>query len=170
MKKNWIYIVILVVVLGGAFFAALKYLKSSKAQNNQTADANGQNSPGQNGRFGRGGNRGNFTPLHGTISGVSDSTIVMKTDDGSSKNITTTSDTRIMKMDNGERSTLALSDLKVGDEINVMTEDSSQNPIAARMIFIGTFSPPANRGQWQGGGTGGNLQEENSDNSSSNQI
>jgi hypothetical protein len=159
LKKNIYYIIILVCGIGILAWAGVKFLKKSNASG-QTAQVSGQNS-GQNppngsgGSWGggRGGNRGNFQRVHGTVTSVSESTIVMKADDGSAKNITVASDTRITKMDNGQRTTLAVADVKVADEITVMTSDSSQSNISPRMIIIGAFTPPQ-RGSYSGGGNG----------------
>jgi len=173
LGKNYPYIIIAIVLLAIVIGAGWWFYKLSQAKNAQNTQDQSQDQFGLSGRQwsgGKGGNRGNFKPLHGAISEISDSIIVIKTNDGSSKNIATTSDTRIMKMENGQRITLEFSDLKVGDEINIMAQDSNQSTITARMIFIGTFSPPINRGQGQGGGVNDNLQEENFDSSSLKQI
>ena len=157
IKKNLVYIVLIVIVLVGGGYAAFHFLKPANAgNNNQTVDAVGQN-PGGQGRFG-GGNRGNFKPLHGTITSINSSTIIMKADDGSSKKIAVASDTRISKMDNGSRTTLVLSDLKTGDELNVMAQDTTTDQITPQMIIVGTFSPPTGGqgGYRDGGWNGGN--------------
>jgi len=54
-------------------------------------------------------------------------------------------------MDNGTREQLTLADINVGDEINVMTSDSSASDIQARMIVIGAFTPPSSGDDWRGG-------------------
>jgi len=154
LGKNYPYIIIAIVLLAIVIGAGWWLYKSSQAKNSQNTQDQSQDQFGPSGRQwggGNGGNRGIFTPLHGTITEINGSTIIMKADDGSNKNITITSDTRIMKTENGQRTTLAMSDLKIGDEINVMSQDTSADPVSARMIIIGTFSPPTNRGQWQGG-------------------
>lgn len=151
LKKNYIYIIILIIGLGGLVFGGITIWHYSKKQtSSQVAGANdNQNMPGGNGgRWGQGQNRGNFKPLHGTVQSVDQSskTIVMKADDGSSKNIVCSDSTRIMKQDNGQRVNLTLADLKVNDEINVMSTDDSQTNIQARAIFIGTFTRPQDNG------------------------
>jgi len=92
----------------------------------------------------------------------------MTASDGSTKNIVTTSDTRISEMDNGTRQTLSISDLKTGETINVMAQDTTVNPITPQMIIIGTFTPPAeSSGGYQGGGNGGGWNGGSQNNSGS---
>jgi hypothetical protein len=137
-KKNGIYIVIAVLVLiilvGGVYLL----VKKTNSKNTQTA-SNSQNG-GQN-SFRRGGgnfaNRGNFKPITGTISSISGQTIVLKVSDGTTKNIDC-SNARISEFSNGSRTQLSMSDLTVNETINVMG-DSTQNPIQARMIIVGTM-------------------------------
>ncbi|MEI6144583.1 MAG: hypothetical protein WCP91_03210, partial [Candidatus Berkelbacteria bacterium] len=162
------YIILIVIVIGGGIYVGLRFLKPANASsNNQSADASGQNNSGPGGRFG-GGGRGNFKPLTGTIASISGLTIVMTASDGSTKNIVTTSDTRISEMDNGTRQTLSISDLKTGETINVMAQDTTVNPITPQMIIIGTFTPPAeSSGGYQGGGNGGGWNGGSQNNSGS---
>ena len=150
-KNNFIYIAIIVVIVAGAVWAGAKFLGKSGDSNNQ-----GQVAGESQGRdqFGPGRGRGNFKPLQGTITSISDQKIVMKADDGNTKNITVSSSTRIMKQENGERVALTLADLKAGDKINVMSDDTNKADIEARMIMIGEFTPPQNRGSFPGGFNG----------------
>lgn len=142
----------------------LIYKASKTKATNQTVADSSQNTPGQNGRGnwqgGQRGNRVNFQPVQGTIQSIdnSTSTIVMKASDNSVKNVTCSSSTRIMKTDNGTRQTLAITDLKPGDQINVVSSDNTQATIAARMIIIGQLQSPQNRGssQDQNSNTDGN--------------
>ncbi len=162
IKKNWLYILIIVVILVGGIYSGIRFLKPANAgSNDQTANASGQNPSGQNGRFA--GGRGNVKPLTGTISSISGMTIVMTASDGSTKNIATTGETRISEMENGSRTTLALTDLTVGETINVMAQDTSADPITPRIIIVGTFSPPSGGSQGGGWNAGGSS----SDNSAS---
>jgi hypothetical protein len=160
IKKNLPYIIILVLGLAGVVFGGIMFFKKSNTNSAQTAksqDATNPNNagPGSGGRGSWGGQggagRANFKPLHGTVSSVNSDTIVMKADDGSSKNITVSSDTRISRTDNGQRATLAITDVKTGDEINVMAQDTTQSTITPRMIIIGAFTAPQGRGSYQGG-------------------
>lgn len=172
-KKNLTYIIILMVGIGGLCFGGYEIYNSEKPKTGsaQTSDSGANpsapNGSDQRGQWGQGGGRGNFARLHGTVTSVSDSTIVMKADDGSSKNISVSSDTRISRMDNGQRTTLAISDVKANDEISVMASDNSQSTITPRMIIIGAFAP-SQRGQYQGGGNNGYNSSGGTDSTSSN--
>ena len=143
-KKNIGYIILLVIVLGGSIWAGIKFLKPTN-KNNQTSGSNlnqGRRFQGQ-GNF----NRANFPRIHGTISSINGSTIVLKADDGNNKNIICSSSTRIIKQENGQMSQLTISDLKMGDEINVMSSATDgQSDIQARAIIVGKFQPPQDRG------------------------
>lgn len=157
-KNNLPYIIILVIGLLAITFAGIKFFKKSNQSSTQASESQGSSSPnnaGQGsgtGRGQRGANRGNFKPLHGTVTSVSSDTITMKADDASTKNIAVSSTTRISKTDNGQRVTLTISDIKTGDEINVMAQDTTTSNITARMIIIGTFTPPQRSGSSQSGG------------------
>jgi len=176
LKKNLPYIVLVVIVIGAAVFLWYKFLGPGKTKSTQTADngsqQNGSGFGGQNGQSrGRGGSgqRGNFTPLHGTVSSINGQTIVMKADDGSNKNIICDSNTRISEQDNGQMTQLALTDLKNGDEITVMANGSTSGDITPRMIIIGTFTRPSGGSgrNWGGGDQGSSSDNSGSSDSSS---
>lgn len=177
INKNLIYIIILMCGVGILSFIGLKILKSSNAKTansdqSQTANgpANSQNQdPSGQSRRG-GGARGNFKPLEGTITSISEQTIVMKADDGSTKTINCSDSTRIMSQDNSQRTTLTLNDLKSGDLINVMSNDNTQATIDARMIFLGQFTPPQNGGSYRGGSQGDSNSSSPDNQSSNNPI
>lgn len=138
VKKNFPYLIMLIVILGGLIFFGAKYLKPK----NTDSPAMSQS---QNNGFNRGGGggRGNFTPpITGTVESVNNQVVVMKESDGTIKNITVEASTRILKEDDGQRKTLVISDIKTGDKINVMSSDTSSSNITAQMIFVGTMSFP----------------------------
>jgi hypothetical protein len=152
LKKNYIYIVILVAVLGIVVWAGIKFFKSSKGNQNSQTNSNSQNQG-----FRGGGNRAGFNRIHGTVSSISQNGLVMKADDGSTKNVVVSTSTRIMKEKNGQPSQIKLSDIKTGDEITVMSSSASGD-LQARMIMDGQFT--FNRSQngsfpnFNGGGSG----------------
>ena len=150
----------MLLVIGGLVFLGLKFLKpknnalTAQATNNQFPQGNGA-SGGWAGRGNGQGRGGNFTPpVHGTIQSINSDTIVLTADDGSTKNVTITSDTRITDMENGQRTTLALSDLTNGEAISVMNSGTDTTNIQARMIIVGTFTPGQGRGNWNGANSG----------------
>lgn len=148
-KKNKTYIALILIGLAILIFAGIKFFKSGDSKSKSAENQNSENnfSDGQYGRRGPGGNRAGIKPVSGTIESISGQTIKIKTDNESSKNIICSDETRISEQVDGEMSQLSLSDLMVGDKINVMTEDSSSSDIKARMIMVGEFTPPQNRGQ-----------------------
>lgn len=162
-KNNLPYIIILIVGLLGLTFLGFKILKKTD-KDSQVAGQEAFVDPGSsntrpNGRsWGgpsggqNGGNRPNFKPLHGNVTSVGSDKIIMKADDGSTKNISVSSDTRISKSGSGQRQTLTIADVKTGDEINVMASDTTGSTITPMMIMIGEFTPPQGRGSYQGQG------------------
>ena len=158
IKKNLPYIAIIIIVIASTTFAVFKFVlpANSKSQDSSEIADNGSmgsyngSTGGQNGRTGRGGQRGNFQRLHGTITSISSQTINMTADDKSTKTLTCDDNTRISTQENGQMTQLTLSELKPGDEINVMGDDTSSSNITPRMIIVGTFTAPQNGGgSWQ---------------------
>jgi len=150
-KKNYIYIAILVFGVAVSIWGGAKFLKSLDTENtlrikdsNQSFPERGERQWGQNPP-----NRENFKPISGIVESIKDNVIILKTDDDSIKNIICLSSTRIMKTENGKRNELALSDIKRGDEINVMSNSNDQTNIEARMIIVGKFEPFQNRDNFQ---------------------
>jgi hypothetical protein len=157
-NNNYIYIGVIVLILAIGGYFCWKFFKGSNSNQNSQANSNAQQSPGGQsgfgGRQGSGGRtRGNFKPLHGTISSVSAAAIVMKADDGSSKTINVSDSTRISSQVNGQRTTLAITDLKQNDEINVIATDTTTATIDARMIFIGAMPTMGQRPSGQQDGS-----------------
>jgi len=145
-KNNLPYIIILIIGLLAITFASVKFFKKIKENPVDTSNIENSFDPNATGqsqaRGQRGGNRGNFKPLHGTVTSINGNTIVMKADDNSVKNISVSSDTRISKMTDEQQETLTIAEVKTGDEINVMAQDTTTGDITAQMIVIGTFTPP----------------------------
>ncbi|MGA2666638.1 MAG: hypothetical protein ABSE91_00930 [Patescibacteria group bacterium] len=165
-KKNLPYLILIFVVILAAIFGGYELFKSSKSSNQQ-ASANSGSQSGSSGSRRFGGSRDNFKPLHGNITALNGQTIVMKADDGSTKNIDISSSTRIMEQQNGQMTQLSLSDLKVGDEINVMASDTTSSDITPRMIIIGQFQRPTNFSPGSGGFNGsGSTNSSNSNGTS----
>lgn len=165
-KNNTLFYILLLVIVVVSSAAAGYFLLRPKTASTALEQTTSPDKNGYSGGFSqdRQGGRGNFKPLHGTISSINTNsgTIMMKADDGSTKNISISSDTRISKMDNSQRQELAITDLSAGEEINVMASDTTQTDITPRMIVIGTFTPPS-RGSYQGNdGLNNNTQPDNS--------
>jgi len=182
LKKNWPYIVAIVIILAGITFFAIKFLKkpsqtANLANSNSGSFGNYGGNGGGQGQRGSG-SRGNFNPIAGTIASIDSSVITMTKSDNTTQKVNYTSSTRIMEQQNGQRTTLAISDLKTGDAITVMGSVNGDT-IDARMIFLGQFTPPQ-RGSYQGGngsgwqnngsGGGGNSSSGSSTDPSGNSI
>lgn len=170
LKKNWPYLLVALIIGGGVTFGILKLTKANKGSSQQAISNDQFNQKGEAGGQGFAGRigRGNFSPpTTGTIQTISGSTITLTATDNSTKSITTDSNTRFSKFDNGTRTTLALSDLKTGDQISVMgTSDSSGN-ITARMVFIGQMPTPQRRSSESGGFNNDNNLQQNYENPTS---
>ena len=82
---------------------------------------------------GRGGWQGRRGPgVAGTITAINGNTITVKTMDGNTAQVTVTDKTRYRK----ERQDAALTDLKVGDNIFVRGEKSSEGVVQAEMVAV----------------------------------
>lgn len=92
----------------------------------QGSPQGGSRGPGQRGGFGFGGTTG-------TISEIKDNVLTIKTSDGKTLNVKTSSDTRFLGKD---RTPIAIKDLKVGDYIATGGQPSGEGAIEARMVAL----------------------------------
>jgi hypothetical protein len=137
-NTNYTYLIAMIVVLSLVTLGGIKFFKSGK--NNSTASSpNNFPNQSQNGRSRGGFNRGNLMRTTGTVSSVSDNTILMKAEDGTNKNVIVSSSTQIMKAANGQPFQIQLSDIKTGDQITVMSSSTSGD-IQATIIMDGQFT------------------------------
>src|SRR5258706_1533293 len=129
MKNNFIIIAILVLIvgLGGGFFAGVVYQKSQAP-----AFGNGQFRQ----RFGQGGNT-NFRPVRGQILSMDSSSLTVKMMDGSSKIVVLSGSTTFFKSSTG-----SATDIKTGDTVMVIGNQNSDGSVTAQDVQI---NPPAPR-------------------------
>ena len=130
INKNTILIiaiVLIVVALGGGFFAGMQYQKTQRGTF-AAAFGNG-NSTGARG-FG-GGNFQGSRPITGQIVSVSDNTMTVKLSDGSTKIVILSTSTSINKADKG-----SISDLKVGDTVATFGSANSDGSITAQNVQL----------------------------------
>ncbi|MFH0864076.1 MAG: DUF5666 domain-containing protein [Candidatus Gottesmanbacteria bacterium] len=126
--KNYliIFIIVLVVIAAGSFFAGTKY----QASNNRSGNFNFS---GGNGQFRRGmggpGSNGNIA--RGQIIDVSDNNLTVKLPDGSSKIIILSDDSTISKSATGSRS-----DLKSGETVAVFGTSNSDGSLTAQNVQL----------------------------------
>lgn len=137
-SKNMIIAVLLIVLaLGGGFFAGMQYQKSKVTV---LAGANGQFR-----RFGGNGAAGqNFRPVRGQVLSIDDTGMTVKMTDGSSKIVVVSGSTTFVKS-----ATAAKTDIKSGDTVMVIGTQNSDGSVTAQDVQI---NPPAiGRGQTPSG-------------------
>ena len=132
MTKKYLIPIIIAIVVGAlGFFGGMQYQKSQRSNafsgSRQFNNGNGARISGVPGRNGFNGNR----PVSGEITSLADSTMTVKTQDGSSKIIIISDSTKINLTSAGSKS-----DLKVGDQAMVIGTDSNDT-ITAQTISTG---------------------------------
>jgi len=124
---------LVVVVASGAlgFFGGIKYRQSQRLR---TANIQiGANRPG----LSRSGDaRQIFRPVIGEITALDDSTITVKSADGSSSIITYSASTAVNKTQSA-----SVTDLKVGDTISVTGTRETNATVTAQTIYLGGMFP-----------------------------
>ena len=116
---NILAIVLLLVGLGGGFFAGMKY------QQNQTPQRGQFRGQGQN--QGRQGSR----PVSGEILSLDGKSITVKLQDGSSKIVLLTDTTSIGKTEEASKSALV-----VGEKVAIFGSDNSDGSVTAQNIQL----------------------------------
>jgi len=138
MNKNMMVlltVILIVVAAAGGFYAGLQYQKSQGAQFAGRSGANGQ---GFGGRFG-GANGANFSPVRGQILSISDNSITVKQQDGTTKIVVVSSTTAFANTQKAEKT-----DLKTGDNVMVEGTTNSDGSVTASNVSINpqAFRPP----------------------------
>lgn len=122
--------IVAVFLIGGSFFAGLKY-QQSKTQ--KLTNAQGT----RGGQFGQRGQGQNFRPVMGEIISQDDKSITVKLQDGSSKIIILGQNTTVSKSQDASKS-----DAKVGDKVIVFGMENPDGSVSAQNIQL---NPPARR-------------------------
>ncbi len=120
-NANIIAVVLLIIGLGGGFFAGMQYQKSQVPQG-----ANGQGR-----RLGAGGQNGANRPVAGDIISSDDKSITVKMQDGSSKIVLVSSSTQINKA-----AIATKADLKTGERVAVFGTTNSDGSVTAQNIQL----------------------------------
>ena len=147
--RNAIIAGVAVAVIAAAALFGVRAASGNKA--NATSTVNSTQTPGA----GNGGPTGSLQRrpgTFGTISSISGSTLTVKGADGTITNVNTTSATTVTKSATG-----SLSDVKVGDHVNVNGTGTSTEIAAQRVTDSGNTAPtngPAGGGPGGGGGFG----------------
>jgi hypothetical protein len=172
--KKWhiaVIVVVVVAVAAGSFFGgraaagggtptveeAMKALQNATPQQLQQAAANGNGLPGAfQGTGGAGPNgtgTGRFTggnAVAGQIIAADDSSITVKTSDGSTKIVLLSSSTSITKTQQGSKT-----DLTTGQEVVVTGTTNSDGTVAASRVQVGANLAAVQGTRTQGGSTSG---------------
>lgn len=121
-----IAVVLIIVALGGGFFAGMKYQQSKSP-----AVRFGNFQGARNGNFGQRGTTAGFRPLNGDIISMDDKSITVKLQDGSSKIVLLSDTTAFSKSTNGSKS-----DLKTGEKVAVFGTENSDGSVTARSVQL----------------------------------
>ncbi len=125
ISKSLVIAALLVVLaLGGGFFAGMQYQKSQRPA---FAGAAGQ----LRGRFGAGQGNQAFRPVRGQVLSVSDTGMTVKMMDGSSRIVVVSGSTQFMKADSASKS-----DVKTGDSVMVIGTQNSDGSVTAQNVQI----------------------------------
>jgi hypothetical protein len=155
MNKNTMLIVavlLIIVALGGGFFAGMQYQKSQNPFQNAAAGG-GQfanrnfGAGGGQGLAGRGAGGQRFTPVRGQILSLGSNTLTVKQQDGTTKIVVIGTSTTFVNTQKA-----AISDLKTGDTVMVVGGANSDGSITATDIQINPVQirPSGVPGQAQG--------------------
>ena len=123
-----IFIIIAIIVAGGAFFAGTKY-QAGQRNNFALNGVNGQFRRGLGGNGTFGGANGNVA--RGDIIDVSDTGMTVKLPDGSSKIVILSDKTTISKAATGSRS-----DLKNGETVAIFGTSNSDDSLTAQNVQL----------------------------------
>jgi len=132
-KSSLIKTIIIIIVVGAlGFYGGIQYQKSQRG--NFSANGTQRFAGGTNQQVGttRQGRAIGFIPVNGEITSLDESTVTIKTQDGSSKIIIYSTSTKVNKMSEGSKS-----DLKVGEQITAIGSEGSDGTVTAQSISIG---------------------------------
>ncbi len=119
-------VVLIVIALGGGFFAGMKYQKSKSP-----AGRLGNFQRTGNGTLGQRGADQGLRPVNGEIINSDDKSITVKLQDGSSKIVFLTDTTAFSKSAEGSKS-----DLKKGEKVAVFGTENSDGSVTARNVQL----------------------------------
>lgn len=139
-SKTWkiVGIILLVAVAFGGGIGFDRLINKNKSGTQSAFNMNGSRPTGTPGNFGNG-----QTPVMGTITTISGSTITIKSDSSGSQKIITTDSTTVSEQSSStsqSSSTLSLSDLKVGDKIAAMGTTKNNQLYAETIILNPSFN------------------------------
>jgi hypothetical protein len=138
-----LYIVVVVVLLAGAFYGGMKYEQGAGLKNLSTAQRQqllagmrGANGQGARGGAGASGNRPGGGFANGLIISQTDTSITVKLRDGSSKIVLLAASTKINKSVAGQKS-----DLAINSQVTVSGTANSDGTITADTVTLNPLLP-----------------------------
>jgi len=138
-KAMVISVILVVLALGGGFFAGMQYQKSRPSFMMTSGFGGGQY--GQfRGRFAQGGGQGGnttFRPVRGQVLSVDANGLTVKLPDGSSKIVVISSSTNLMKS-----APATSSDITAGETVTVIGTQNSDGSITASNVQINPQMSP----------------------------
>lgn len=134
MAKNSLIVTIVVAVIVGAlgFYGGIQYQKSQRGSFPGSTTQGFPSGTNQQGGNGRQGSTTGSRPVSGEITGLDESTLTIKTQDGSSKIVIYSTATKVNKTSEG-----STSDLKVGEQVTVIGSESADGTVTAQNISLG---------------------------------
>lgn len=137
-NKNLIIMVAVVTLVAGvSFFGGLQYQKgqAQAVERGQTDTSRGEGAGhgGENDNFRADGRSGNgMVPIRGEIMSADDTSITIKMEDGSSRIVILSGDTKINKTSEASKA-----DLKAGDTVTAFGTQNADGSITAQNISLG---------------------------------
>jgi len=135
-KNTAIVIVVVLLVGGAAFYGGMQYQKSQAPAAGSRSGYMSRNVQGQGGQRMGGANAANGGFLSGQIISKDDSSITVKTKDGSSKIVYVSGSTAVDKSVSG-----TTSDLSTGQQVMITGKANTDGSIAAQTVQIRPAQP-----------------------------
>ncbi len=130
MKPLYIAIIV-IIAAAGAFFGGMQYQKTKSPTNAQFAQGRGVNGALQGQRTLQRGNTQGFRPVNGEIISQDDTSITVKSSDGSTKIVMLSETTAINKSSQGSKQ-----DLQTGQKVAVFGKENSDGSVTAQNIQL----------------------------------
>ena len=130
MNKNLISVIIIGIILAATgFFGGIKYQQAKQPSFNRQFATNGQGRTDFN-------RQADFRPVSGEIISLSDQSLTVKLQDGSSKIIFYSDSTKINQTTEGSKT-----DLQSGASVTIIGTTNSDGSVTAQSISLGSSFP-----------------------------
>ena len=135
-KTMVISALLVLLALGGGFFAGMTYQKGKAVvRNGFYAMTQGNQGGMMRGRFGQGQGGQNFRPVRGEVLSLSQNTMTVKLPNGNSEIVVFGQSTQFVKSE-----AASVSDVKTGDTVMVVGTQNSDGSVTAQNVEV---NPPA---------------------------